>query len=249
MNAEKRSDDHSSLIRDAWEGLLDFTFPPVCVLCRESCGNALCSKCLASFPKLTPPLCPRCSRMVSNELQGSLCSDCRAIKNPQLHCAIAPWGYDGEVKSAIHHLKFDGRKRVGDVLGESLGVYLKKYPYLKRNVQMIIPVPLHWLRRWERGYNQSEILARHVSFSMDVPLGIDALIRKRLTHASYKLHIEERRRNMSGAFEVRDADAIRGKVVILVDDIITTMTTLEECARALKNAGARRVYAAALARD
>lgn len=249
MSAKTRFSRKIPLIHDAWDGLMDFAFPKVCALCREPCDDALCSVCLSSFPSLIPPVCPRCCRMVSGELQGALCSDCRAIKDPQLYRAIAPWSYDGGVRTAIHHLKFDGRKSVGRVLGDALGGYAERNTYLKRSVQMIIPVPLHWLRRWERGYNQSEILARQVALSMDVPLNLNVLIRKRLTHASYKLHIEERRKNMSGAFEVHMKEAVRGKVVMLVDDIITTMTTLEECARALKCAGAKRVYALALARD
>jgi ComF family protein len=153
------------------------------------------------------------------------------------------------LRDVIHAFKYDGRKSLGIPLGRELGILLSKYTYLQRNLDSIIPVPLHPRKKWERGYNQSELIAREAAKQLPVSVNVETLIRNRYTRPNYLLDREARKTNIQGAFEVRYPDQVNGKTIIVIDDILTTMITMEECARVLLASGAKRVYAAALARD
>ena len=126
-----------------------------------------------------------------------------------------------------------------------MGEILKKEEFSK-GFDYIIPVPLYPSRKRERGYNQSRILAEEVSKTISVPLAEKVLIRKKKTKDQTHLSPEERERNVKGAFVVRANLTLQGKKVILVDDVITTGSTLKECARVLKEAGAREVVGVTL---
>src|SRR5262249_59116471 len=112
----------------------------------------------------------------------------------------------------------------------------------------VVPVPLHWLRRWQRGYNQSEAIARTLARALGVPCQPHVVRRVRRTLTQANLSLTARRENMRGAFEPRRGAALRGKTVLLVDDVMTTGSTVHEAAPALKKGGAGRVILAALAR-
>jgi len=126
-----------------------------------------------------------------------------------------------------------------------LGEILEKEEFSK-DFDYIMPVPLHLSRKRERGYNQSRILAEEISKTVSVPLLEKVLIRKKKTKDQTHLSPEERERNVRGAFVARADSTLRGKKVILVDDVMTTGATLKECARVLKQAGAREVIGVTL---
>jgi ComF family protein len=112
---------------------------------------------------------------------------------------------------------------------------------------MLVPVPLHWWRRWARGYNQSEAIAEGLSDSLGIPVRSGVLKRIRWTKKQAELSATQRYENIHGAFAIRDTEGIRGKRIALVDDVLTTGGTLSECARILRQAGAKWVGALVLA--
>jgi ComF family protein len=151
--------------------------------------------------------------------------------------------YEGILRKLIHLFKYHGVAPLAPRLGRFLSGALPR----DMTFDVIVPMPLHWMRRWQRGFNQSELLARDLQRRTGIPW-VRAIKRKRATPAQAGLTRAERRDNVAGAFEVRKQAAIRGKHVLLVDDVITTGATASACASILKRAGARRVSVLTLAR-
>jgi ComF family protein len=202
-----------------FKALLDLIFPPKCEVCRQPGRDALCPEC------------------------------CRQIKflRPQLGVYSAAV-YDGVVKEALHRFKFQGRQGLAEPLGVLLVQYLSQAPGLKMSeVEALVPVPLHRKRLRQRGYNQAELLARVIGRYYDKPV-VTALERQRNTHAQFDLPRQERFTNLKEAFRVGDRAAVQNRKVMLVDDIYTTGSTVGECVRALKTAGARRIEILTLSR-
>lgn len=209
-----------------WSALLDILFPPRCPVCRRPAAGhgAWCLACLA------PVLAERELNLVARRLR-SLAS-CRVLCD-----------YSGGVKTLIHRLKFRGDRRAA--------VYLAWLPASKLSgkvtgIDAVVPVPLHPDRLAERGYNQTELIFRHWSEKMDWPW-LDALARVRPTVPQWELEPAARRKNIRGAFIVTRPELIRGKTILLVDDIVTTGATLNECARVLRRGGAARVIGLSIA--
>jgi ComF family protein len=160
--------------------------------------------------------------------------------------AVYTYGsYEGALRELIHLFKYSGvrplARRFGDLLARALPG--------EAGFDVIVPMPLHWSRRWQRGFNQSALLAREVARRRNVPL-TDVVRRKKRTASQAGLTNSKRRLNVQGAFEVRPRRhaSLAGKHVLLVDDVLTTGATASACARALKRAGAARVTLLALAR-
>ena len=151
--------------------------------------------------------------------------------------------YEAELRGLIHLFKY-GRIRT---LAKPLGKLLARALPRDQAFDVIIPMPLHWRKRWQRGFNQSELLAREISRRIHTPV-VNALRRVRNTSAQAGLTSAKRRRNVSGAFQARKRGAIDGKRVLLIDDVMTTGATAASCARALQRAGARQVILLTLAR-
>lgn len=153
-----------------------------------------------------------------------------------------------QVRAAIHAFKYADQPYLADYLAGWMNKYWSKYPDLEE-VQLIIPVPLYPKKKRQRGYNQSELLARSLARMRQLPLDITSLRRVRNTPSQTQFGREGRLQNMSGAFSCATPEAVKGKIVLLVDDVATTGATLEGCAEALKAAGAKKVFAYTLARE
>ena len=177
-----------------------------------------------------------------------LCGGCRE-KLPHFTKAIAVGVYEGTLSEAIHILKYQKRQAMVKHLNDLMPDFL-----LQRFAQsdIIIPVPLHKKRLNERGFNQSLLIAHYMSKSLNIPLYVNGLQRTRWTRPQIELTREERLKNVRGAFAVKaglkPATTIKGKNVILVDDVYTTGATVNECAKVLKKAGADEVVVFTLAR-
>ncbi len=152
-------------------------------------------------------------------------------------------GYGGTLRELIHLYKYGKVAPLSAVLG---GYLLRALPR-DEAVDFLAPVPLHWRKRWDRGFNQSELLARAVSRSTGIPVR-GVLRRHRATAAQAGLSNTQRRRNVAGAFRCHRPLEVRGKRIVLVDDVMTTGSTAAACARALKSAGAARVMLLTVAR-
>jgi len=237
--------------------LIDIIYPPRCAVCsrflwkgplaRETPSGFFCPDCTADFHSVASPLCPVCGQPFSSEvLEDHLCEDC--LRNrPSYEAAWAPYRYEGAILKGIHRLKYGSKSFLADALGPLLARFAEER--LDRSGRVLImPVPLHPKRLRERGFNQSLLLARHVSRVLHIDLDFLSLRRVRYTLPQTRLAKKERLQNVRGAFELRDQNAVRGKSVLLVDDVVTTGNTLNECARILKKGGAEKVFCLSLAR-
>jgi ComF family protein len=156
--------------------------------------------------------------------------------------------YEGALRSAIHRFKFKKRKRLAEPLGILLVKYLSSSPSVEmKEMDVIVPVPLHRKRLRERGFNQSELLARVIGRYYEIPIA-SALERIINTRAQFDLPRAERFKNISGAFKVREIKSVYNKRILLLDDIYTTGSTIAECSKSLKTAGARRIEVLTLSR-
>jgi ComF family protein len=151
--------------------------------------------------------------------------------------------YEGALRSLIHLYKYSGMKP----LARTLSAYLERALSVDEPIDAVVPVPLYWRRKWARGFNQSELLARHLARSRKLPV-IDALRRKKATAAQAGLSSAGRRRNVAGAFLARRGADVNGKRILLIDDVMTTGATASACAAALKRAGAKSVSLLTVAR-
>lgn len=232
-------------MRPQWTKLkgiaLDLFFPQKCLGCGKE-GSLLCSSCCQSLPRIVPPICPRCGRPQSG---GVICPACVSW-NSELDGIRSPLQFEGLVRRAIHDLKYNNIR----ALSKPMSVILKEY--LAESLvpgEVLVPVPLHPKRMRERGYNQSALLAYGLGKLAGLPVSDDCLIRTRVTPPQARTaSVDERRHNVEKAFACRN-QGLSGKRVIVVDDVSTSGATVSACARALKEAGAKSVWALVLARE
>ena len=237
--------------------LADIIYPPRCVVCgrflwkgplvRETRSAFFCPDCMADFHCVSSPLCPICGQPFASEVvEDHLCEDCLR-KRPFYEAAWAPYRYEGAILKGIHRLKYGAKGFLADALGPLLAQFAKERLDGSQSV-LIMPVPLHPKRLRERGFNQSLLLARHVSRCLHINLDFLSLRRVRYTPPQASLAKNERLQNVQGAFELKNPNAVKGRSVLLVDDVVTTGNTLNECARILRKAGAQKVFGLSLAR-
>ncbi len=170
------------------------------------------------------------------------CRLCRAGRFG-FDAAFAYGSYDGRLRELIHLFKYGGVETLAGPLGRMLMLACPRH----QRFDVLVPMPMHWWRRWRRGFNQAELLAAEVGRRAGLP--VQAVVcRRRHTSPQAGLSRRERRRNVQGAFLVRRPEQVQGKKVLVVDDVLTTGSTAGACAEALKQAGARYVAVLALAR-
>lgn len=193
--------------------------------------------------RIAPPWCRCCGTPL--RIDG-LCGPCRQ-RRPRFAYARAAARYEGLVREAIHALKFGGRRGLAGPLGDLLaGLGPSALPGAAPD--LLVPVPLHRRRERERGYNQALLLSRRLGLAWGVAVATDVLVRQGATIPQVDLDAPARRRNVRGAFAVARPEAILGRHVVLVDDVLTTGATAGECARSLSRAGAAVVGVLTVAR-
>ena len=235
--------------RNLFTATADFFFPPRCLLCRKFLiaphETYFCRPCSEALPLISGPLCPCCGMpFVSQEGADHLCSRCIG-KAPAFDTARAVGIYAGALKQAIHLFKYNSRSLLAAPLGTVLAQQGRGL--LEHEHDVIMPVPLHARRIRQRGFNQSLVLARQVGKLWDVAVAAEGLERTRWTDPQTMLHERQRLRNVRDAFSCR-ATAVEKKSILLVDDVYTSGSTVNECAKVLKRNGARRVDVLTLAR-
>jgi ComF family protein len=208
-------------------GLIDLVYPPRCLVCDFPGPAALCGECRSAILSSGPS-----EHETASGLDGM----------------AAVGRYEGELREAIHALKYGRRRALAVPLGEMLARRLDE-TLGEWGTGVVVPVPIHWRRRFQRGFNQSELLVEEIARRVRVRVDRASLARVRHTRSQVGLSGEQRRRNLQGAFRVHAPEAIRGQTVLLVDDVATTCTTLVECAAVLRDASARAVYGLVLAGD
>ena len=220
---------------------LDLLFPRWCIGCGRE-GDFICPSCLKSLPRIMPPICPRCGQPQSSAI---LCRSCVGWQ-AEIDGIRSPFRFDGVIRQAIHELKYRNLRAIAGLFAQWLNDYLTTNPMPG---EVLVAVPLHRKRLRERGYNQSNLLAQELGKLAHLPVVDDCLIRER--HALPQARtatVDERRSNVAGAFSCRN-QRLKGKQVLLIDDVATSGATLDACARALKEAGATSVWGLVLARE
>lgn len=232
-----------------WSKLLDLIFPLTCLGCGQE-GTFACESCLRLVPEPDAQVCPLCKAPFSPN--GATCSKCQGKTALDGLFIARPYRFR-LVSGLIHALKYRFLEQAAlplvTLLEESLAHHSLPLP------DFLIPVPLHPRRLRFRGFNQAQLIAQelqqHLAPGLDIPIDTKNLKRTRFTKPQMKaLSREERLHNLSGAFTVEKITAgpLVGKYVWLIDDVATTGTTLDECARALKAAGVRKVWGVVIAR-
>jgi ComF family protein len=230
--------------------LLSTVLPASCKLCLNPLDNfstiPVCPKCLHSVTPLESSFsCAGCRTPFLNSRpldENGLCLLCSTGIN-RFEAAYSYGIYEGELRELIHLLKFQRVESLAKPLGRLL---LRSLP-TGEAFDAIVPVPLHWRRRFSRGFNQAQLLSRVLAHSLHIPVR-PALRRVRFTGTQSSLTGIARRRNVRGAFQIRSSQNIAGASVLLVDDVFTTGATANACAAELKAAGARRVTVLTVAR-
>jgi ComF family protein len=218
---------------------IDFIYPPSCISCNKLVQNRnqkICKECWKSITPITKDhfLYQTTRSKILSEGSVSELISCYVFEN------------EGPFQHIIHALKYQEFTSFGIELGKNIGNTLLEW---NQEIDVIIPVPLHAIKFRERGYNQSEFIARGIASIICKPVAIDVLSRNRYTKTQTQLNIEERKVNMQNAFELLSASRqkISGKRCLIVDDIITTGATINSCAKEILNAGAKKIIASSTA--
>ncbi len=231
------------------EALASLFYPSLCEECLRpiAAGEYLCAGCQAKAPRITPPFCATCSEPFAGEItQTFSCANC-AGRRLHFECAVAAYRSRGLVRKLVHQFKYGHalhlRHPVADWLCETLDD-----PRLRgRRFDLVVPVPLHPARERERGFNQAALLAELLCARRQLPLA-PVLERIRFTTTQTVFDRSARMENLRDAFRLRKKADVRGLRVLVIDDVLTTGSTLSECARVLRKAGALSVHAATAAR-
>lgn len=224
--------------------LLDLCYPPHCLVCDQALDqpqDLLCDPCWQPLRFSHMHRCRRCSNPL--EKPAASCVNCAAWE-PAFRCLWVLAPFSQGMQRSIHLLKYQRAR----ALAEALGACLAQVPEFKAplaQVDALVPIPLHPSRQRERGYNQSEDIARGLAQALGIPLYTDLLVRRRATSQQAKLDVEARRQNVQGAFAL-GRSVPTGARLCLVDDVVTTGATLDACARTLTQAGALPPWGAAL---
>lgn len=239
-------------LRSLGKSILHFFFPRVCVSCRQDLPfdttDFLCASCKAQLQYPGPLICARCG--VELPSGGAHCFACRGSKGAAYKCKCirSAFIFNTSSRALVHALKYQGADYVAPFMGRLMAERYKDLPELGQ-ADLVMPVPLFPKRRRKRGYNQSELLARVFANEALLALDTTSLVRTRDTISQTKLGRKGRLENMIGAFACKAPSCVKGKTVLLVDDVATTGATLEGCAIALRKAGAKRVVAYTFARE
>jgi ComF family protein len=226
---------------------VDAVLPPRCLACGETVGepDALCGGCWAAMTFFAAPWCARCGLPFPHPIgEGAICGRC-AQSRPHWDCARAVLRYDKHSRRLVLGLKHGDRTHLAGALGKWMR---RAGEEPLEGADLLVPVPLHWTRLFARRFNQSALLAHAIRAAGGPPVAPDWLVRRRRTPSQGLLGPLARERNVRGAFAIRAGRTVNGLRVVLIDDVMTTGATAEECARVLRRNGAAYVGVLTLAR-
>lgn len=208
---------------------MELLYPRTCCFCGKLCEEYICRECREKVFYVREPRCKKCGKPIRYSEQ-EYCMDCRK-KAFHYEQGRSLWIHKGAVPWSIYQFKYHNRRIYGEFYAQELyrlyGKDIRRW-----GIDLIIPVPLHKKRRRKRGYNQAEVIAKHLGKLMDIPVDGKAVVRKRYTEPQKVLNDKERRKNLKGAFEVKKGKVQSGNI-LLIDDIYTTGSTIDEIARVI----------------
>ncbi len=240
------------MLRKFLNVLADIVYPKTCLVCKRQLGelacidNLVCTQCWDKIKRNAPPFCRSCGRQLQKPIIQNICPAC---VRKQLHFdrAFSPCVYEGTIKELIHAFKYRGKDYLGATLAGLMAAFIEEYALPMDILDLIIPIPLHKTRLREREFNQAQILSEHIARRFGKKTSYDSLARLRLTKTQTELETGERLLNVKGSFTAIKKEDVKGKNILLVDDVLTTGSTCSEAAYALKDAGANIVFVLTLA--
>lgn len=225
-------------IKKSTVAFIDYFLPRFCASCSAKLNlneDAICNECLSKIELVS-------QGRITHEYNRKF-KDHNIISD---FFSLYLFEKNKELQHIIHALKYNNKFRVGIFLGELLGDALYK-TRIDWQIDLIIPIPLHQLKKAERGYNQSYYIAKGINNILHKTVNGKIVRRIKYTQSQTTMNISERKENISGAFKLRNNKLNSGKNILLIDDVITTGATISECGIILKNAGAKNIYAASIA--
>jgi competence protein ComFC len=227
---------------------VDFIFPRNCI----SCGSLLqkkdmlvCCRCLAEIKPITKPFCRHCGTYLEDG--GEFCWFCR--RNGQKHidmvrsCCV----YEGVARKIVQKYKFHNRDFIDIFIAGIMAARFKEF-FQEERVDLVVPAPMHWLKKAFRGYNQSELLANKLAGMLNIEYG-KSVLKRRFARSQIGLKRKDRLQNVLNTVLINNKAAVLDKNVLVIDDVCTTASTLNECAKVLKEAGAKIVFGYTFAHD
>jgi competence protein ComFC len=236
-------------IPDVFRGIASLVYPPSCTICSAPVefSEYLCVDCEAKLSRIVPPFCAKCSEPFDGAITTTFaCANC-AHRALYFDAAVSAYRSRGIARHVILNFKYGKQVHLRHLVGRWLLAALDDSRLRDRRFDVIVPVPLHPARQRERGFNQAALLAGRIGPHLGVPVR-PVLQRVRFTTTQTAFDRAERIQNLRHAFRLRKKADVRRLDVLLIDDVLTTGSTLSECARVLKENGARSVYAATAAR-
>jgi len=225
-------------------------FPSFCRLCRDPLDREgeriVCADCLGRLASRAGPVCPLCGRFEAGGVADHLCGRC-LVEVPAFSRQRSCGAYGGVLKDVILLFKYRKCAPLSKPLAGFANACLGADEPTWQDADFLVPVPLHPARRRERGFNQARLLARDLGAQRGLGVLAGSLVKTRNASAQAGLRAADRERNVRGVYAVKHPDRVRGRTLILVDDVTTTGATLRECARVLRTAGAKEVRAITLA--
>lgn len=229
--------------------IIEIFLPPRCIKCGAILAqDGLCAECYNELNFISAPYCHKCGHPFETQNTGKkmLCATCSKKKKTPFRYNRSALCYDEASKNLILALKFMDKTENAKVLAKWLNIAGKDI--WEEGVDILVPIPLHYTRLVKRKYNQSALLAKELSKLCHVPVDYTSVIKHKATKPQVAFSGKERIQNVKGVFSVKHQDKIKGKRVVLIDDVMTTGSTLKECALAIKAAGAKSVDTLTVAR-
>ena len=230
-----------------WEGIQtvkEYLFPVFCLSCQAE-GSWVCDICMDKIGGHIQLFCPVCH---VGTREGRVCEACRPATSLMRHVAMMKYQEDHLIGSLIHTLKYEYAEDTMHTIRTIIASFIQVYGEKFRDVDLIIPVPLHKKRFAERGFNQAGYIGNSLASELDISYDASILIRSRYTPHQATLQRNERMTNVEEAFTLLETTELSGKHILLVDDVYTTGATMQSCARVLLQGGAQRITGCSLAR-
>lgn len=236
------------MLRRFLQGFTELIYPKTCTLCKEkipaNSETLVCQSCLNKINHNQPPFCHRCGRrLLEKEIinNKNVCFKCTRT-NFHFDRAWASCRYDGVTKDLIHQFKYNSKRFLDKILAKLLIEFINTYHLPKESIDWVVPMPLHTRKLREREFNQSEILARTVAEKLNLKISHNNLIRIKDTPSQTQLDDTSRWQNVQGIFGVKNPLEFHNKIVLLIDDVLTTGATASEAALALKKSHVSIVF-------
>ena len=236
-----------SFFRTVYRTVLDFIVPPLCPICKKRVlfTHGLCSECFSKIHFICRPYCEICGKPFEFDIpEETRCGAC-CKKNPIFTKARSAFIYDSFSAKLILPFKHSDHLELAPLLTNLL---YRAGRDLFSETDLIIGVPLHRFRHIKRKYNQADVLAKRLAEKSHIPYHSAILTRKRATISQGHMKAAERKRNVAGAFGIKNKHLIKDKNILLIDDVFTTGATINECSKILLKNGAAKVFVLTLAR-